>query len=141
MTEVDGLAVSKEAGNVWDWINFSFFVGWGYHRRRRLSVQQIHSWWIYTCYCNYVINAVWKNCQLTPAHVISISEKTKCLWLKICCIRSQQKKRGSTSSRGLSSIQTATSWTSNVLAAIGKRILIYLLITSSLKSMNPIRKA
>merc|ERR1719481_774856 len=49
----------------------------------------------------------------------STREKTKCLWLKICCIRSQQKKRGSTSSRGLSSIQTATLWTSSVLAAIG----------------------
>lgn len=49
----------------------------------------------------------------------NISEKTKCLLLKICFIRFHPKRRGSTSWRDLSSIPTATSWMSSVQAVTG----------------------
>ena len=89
--------------------------GWGYHRRCRLSSRKKIS---FTKCC--------LKCECEPifscnSHCIidNISEKTKCLLLRIYCTRFPLKRRGGTSWRDLSSILTVTSWMSSAPAVTG----------------------
>ena len=89
--------------------------GWGYHRRCRLSSRKNMS---FTKCC---LKCECESISICNSHsiIVNISEKTKCLLLRIYCTRFPLKKRGGTSWRDLSSILTVTSWMSSAPAATG----------------------